>query len=60
MNVKFQYQMNDGCIKSIDKERDLGMLISKDLKFSKQCLMAKNKAHLIFGITKAGVSYKPV
>ena len=33
-NLKFQYQMNDGCVKSVDEERDLGVLISKDLKFS--------------------------
>ena len=34
-NVKFQYQMNDRWVKSIDGERDLGVLMSKDLKFSK-------------------------
>ena len=44
-NLKFQYKMNDGWVKSIDKQRDLGTLISKDLKFSRQYLMAKNKAN---------------
>ena len=34
------------------------MLISKDLKFSKQCILAKNKANLISGIINKGVSYK--
>ena len=34
-------QMNDGWDKSIDKERDLEVLMSKDLKFSKQCVLAK-------------------
>ena len=34
-NLKFQYQMNDGWIKGINEERDLGMLMSKELKFSK-------------------------
>ena len=48
-NVEFQYQMNDGWIKSVDEERDLGVLVSKDLKFSKQCLLSKNKANLIVG-----------
>ena len=42
-NLEFQYQMNDGWAKSVDEERDLGVLISKDLKFLKQCLLAKNK-----------------
>ena len=49
-NLDFQYQMNDGWVKSVDEERDLGVLISKDLKFSKQCLLSKNKANLRFGI----------
>ena len=34
-NVDFQYQINDGCIKSADEERGLGVLMSKNLKFSK-------------------------
>ena len=38
--------MNDGWVKLIDEERDLGALISKDLKFSRQCLMATNKANV--------------
>ena len=33
INFKFQYQMNDDWIKSIDEERDLGLLLFKDLKF---------------------------
>ena len=41
-NLEFQYQMNNGWVKSVDKERDLGMLMSKEFKFSKQCLLAKN------------------
>ena len=41
-NLKFQYQMNDVWVKSVDEERDPGVLMSKDLKFTKQCLMAKN------------------
>ena len=49
--------MNNGYFKSIDEERDLGVLISKDLKFSKQCLMAKNKANLMLGIINRGVLY---
>ena len=50
--------MNDGWVKSVDEERDLGVLMSKDLKFSKQCLLAKNKANLMLGIISTGVSYK--
>ena len=35
INLEFHYQMNDGWVKSVDEERELGVLMSKDLKFSK-------------------------
>ena len=57
-NLEFQYQMNDGWVKSIDKERDLEVLISKHFKFSRQCLVAKNKANSMLGIINRGASYK--
>ena len=57
-NLDFQYQMNDGWDKTVDEERDLGVLMSKDLKFSKQFLLAKNKANLMLDIINRGVSYK--
>ena len=57
-NLEFQYQMNDGWVKSFGVERDLGVLISMDLKFSKQCLLAETKANLLLGIINRGVSYK--
>ena len=50
--------MNDGWVKLVDEEKYLGLLISKDLKFSKQCLLVKNKVHLILGIINRRVSYK--
>ena len=50
--------MNDGWDKSVEKERDLVVLMSKYLKFSKQCLLAKNKSNLMFLIIDRGVSYK--
>ena len=49
-NLDFQYQMNDGWVISVDEDRDLGVLLSKDLKFSKQYLMTKNKGNLMLGI----------
>ena len=39
-SLEFQYQMNDGWVKSVDEERGLVVLEAKDLKFSKQCLLA--------------------
>ena len=59
-NLEFQCQMNgnDGWAKSVDEERDLGVLMSKDLKFSKQCILAKKQANLMLGIINRGLSYK--
>ena len=59
-NLEFKNQMNNCWVKLVDEKRDLGTLMSKDLKFSKQCQMAKNKANLILGIINRGVSYKSV
>ena len=50
--------MIDGWAKSVDEGKDLGVLMFKDLKFSKQCLLAKNKANLMLGIINREVSYK--
>ena len=50
--------MNDSWVKSVVEERDLGVLMSRDLKFSKQCLLAKNKGNLMLGIINRGISYK--
>ena len=49
--------MNYGLVKSVGEERDLGVLMSKDLQFTKQCLLARNKANLILGIINREVSY---
>ena len=57
-SLEYQYQMSDGWVKSVEEERDLGVLISKNLKFSRQCLMTKNKANSLLGIINRGVSYK--
>ena len=51
--------MNDGWVKSVDEERNLGVLMSQDLKFSKNNVyQQKNKANLILGIINRGESYK--
>ena len=47
--------MDDDWVKSLDEERDLGVLMSKGLKFSKQSLLAKNKANLLLCIINSVV-----
>ena len=53
--LEFKYQMYNGWIKSVEEERDLGVLMSRDLKFSKQYLLAKNKVNLMLGIINRGL-----
>ena len=43
-NLELQYQMNDGRVKSVNEERDLGLEILKTM-----CI-GKNKADLMLGI----------
>ena len=57
-NLEFQYQMSDGWVKSLDEKMDLLVLMSKELKFTKQWLLAKNKANLILGILNKRASHK--
>ena len=57
-NLEFQYLANDGLVKLVGEERDLGVLMSKDLQFSRPYLLAKNKGNLMLGIINRGVSYK--
>ena len=50
--------MSDGWVKSVNEKRDLRVLMFKDFKFSKQCLLAKNKAKIMVGIIKREILYK--
>ena len=50
--------MNEGWVKSINERRYLGVLISEALKFSRQFLMAKNKAKSMLAIINRKVLYK--
>ena len=58
IKLEFQCQTSDGWAKSVDEESDLRVIMSKDLKFSKQCLLVKNKDNLMLGTINRGVSYK--
>ena len=37
------YNMNNATLKTVDVERDLGVIINKNGKYSEQCLMAAKK-----------------
>jgi len=49
-NKEYNYSLDGLVLKEAEIEKDLGMMISNDLKVSHQCLSAYNKANRILGI----------
>ena len=50
--------MNNEAPKSIIEEKYLRVIISKDMKPSKQCIAARNKANRMLGLIKRTITYK--
>ena len=42
-NKLYSYNMNNATLKTADVERDLGVIINKNGKYSEQCLMEAKK-----------------
>ena len=57
-NLKEFYNMEGRPLEADHEERDLGIIITKDLKCSKQCLNAAKTANKILGIIKRTFTYK--
>ena len=57
-NNEHQYVMNNVALKSVTEEKDLGVIISKDMKPSKQCTAARNKANRMLGLINRTITYK--
>ena len=53
---KAEYYLNNKLIAKTECERDLGVLISRDLKPRQQCIEARNKANRMLGFIKRSVS----
>ena len=51
-NQNAQYSLLGKKIESTNQEKDLGVLISNDLKFSKQCIEVEKKAQKLLGYIK--------
>jgi len=47
---KFTYVMDGQTLDTVDSEKDLGVMISYDLKSSNQCIQAYSKANKMLGI----------
>ena len=57
-NKEFKYDVNCEWFKSLDQEKDLGVVISSNLKVADQCLEARNRANKMPGIINRNVVYK--
>ena len=57
-NKEFGYSVEGDWLQEVEEERDLGVIVSKDMKFHKQCLEARNKASRMLGMINRNVSYK--
>lgn len=57
-NSNYNYMLKNKTMDITIKEKDLGITISNDLKFSDQCNIAYNKANKILGMVSRNFSYK--
>ena len=57
-NSNFNYEMNGEWIMEVEEEKDVGIIISNDLKSSKQCTAACNQANQYLGFIYKYVEYK--
>ena len=57
-NPRYQYRMNGQVLETVKQEKDLGVVISDDLKVSNQCSMAYLKANRTLGLIKRTIEYK--
>ena len=57
-NENHQYIMNNQVLQAVDEEKDLGVIFTKDMKSSKQCTAARNKANRVLGLINRTLTYK--
>src|ERR1700759_3491582 len=57
-NKASQYKLNDELLKVSESERDLGVVIDKNLKFSNRCNKVANTANDTLGMIKTTVDFK--
>jgi len=57
-NTASQYILNDKNLKKSERERDLGVIVDKSLKFSEHCNKVANTANVTLGMIKRTISCK--
>ena len=58
VNMNYSYRMEGRELEVVEEERDLGILVSNNLKASNQCRAAYNKAIRILGMMSRTIVYK--
>ena len=54
----FIYHLGETQLKSVESEKDLGIIIDKNFKFTEQCANVVRKASQMLGIIKYKIKYK--
>jgi len=57
-NPRYSYYMSSNGLKSVKVEKDLGIMITSDLKCSQQCEYAYGKANRVIGMIRRTITYK--
>ena len=57
-NLDVKYKMGDTVLGTIVKEKDLGVAISADIKFSEQCGIVASKDYQNLGLIRRHITYK--
>jgi len=58
-NVQAEYVMNDGKLECVSNEKDLGVIVSNDLKSKKQSSETVKKANRILRMIKRNFTDRP-
>ena len=57
-NNQVDYKMGNAILRKSENERDLGVLVSSNGKFSEQCVLAAKKANAVLGMIKRNIKFK--
>ena len=57
-NRNFSYEMEGSLLEAVGEEKDLGVVVNRTMKFSKQCLETRNRANRTLGFININVSYE--
>ena len=57
-NRNFSYEMEGCWLEAVGEEKDLGVVVNRTMKFSKQCLETRNSANRTLGFININVSYE--